>query len=270
MRFALHVTPVLGPIQVDELTSDDIEGWQRRLVKGDSDEARRKSQNTANRVLTSLKAALNLAFRKGKVESDKQWRMVRPYKGVDFVRERYLSMAECERLLNACDPDFRVLVRGALETGCRYGELTRMKVADFNPDAGVIGVGKTKSGKSKHVVLTEDGVEFFASLTAGRLGDELMFGREWKPGNQFYALNEALKRAKITPPITFHGLRHTWASHAVMNGVPLTVVAKNLGHVNTRYTEKHYGHLADDFLKKQVRQFAPKFGAVDSKIESLR
>jgi integrase len=43
-------------------------------------------------------------------------------------------------------------------------------------------------------------------------------------------MTEAVKRAKIKPTISFHGLRHTWASHAVMNEMPLMVVARNLGH----------------------------------------
>ena len=56
---------------------------------------------------------------------------------------------------------------------------------------------------------------------------------------------EACARAKIKPAVGFHQLRHTWASLAVMNGVPLMVVARNLGHANTRMVEKHYGHLAE-------------------------
>jgi integrase len=55
-------------------------------------------------------------------------------------------------------------------------------------------------------------------------------------------------------------MRHTWASLAVMNGVPLIVVAKNLGHSNTRMVEKHYGHLADDYVKEAIRESAPRFG----------
>jgi integrase len=70
-------------------------------------------------------------------------------------------------------------------------------------------------------------------------------------------MHEAVTRAKITPPISFHGLRHTWASHAVMNGVPLLVVAKNLGHSDTHMVEKHYGHLAPSY----IRAGAPRFGA---------
>jgi integrase len=36
--------------------------------------------------------------------------------------------------------------------------------------------------------------------------------------------------ARITPPVSFHALRHTWASLSAMNGVPLMVIARNLGH----------------------------------------
>ena len=71
---------------------------------------------------------------------------------------------------------------------------------------------------------------------------------------------EAVEHAKISPPISFHGLRHTWASLVVMNHVPLIVVAKNLGHSDTRMVEKHYGHLARSFITDAIRAGAPKFG----------
>jgi hypothetical protein len=43
-------------------------------------------------------------------------------------------------------------------------------------------------------------------------------------------MDETVVRAKIRPPISFHGLGNTWASHAVMTGMPLMVVVPNLGH----------------------------------------
>jgi integrase len=73
-------------------------------------------------------------------------------------------------------------------------------------------------------------------------------------------MDEANGRAKISPPINFHGLRHTWASHAVMNGMPLMVVARNMGHSDTRMVEKHYGHLAPSYISDAVRAHAPRFG----------
>lgn len=45
-----------------------------------------------------------------------------------------------------------------------------------------------------------------------------------------------------------------------MGGMPLMVVAKNLGHRDTRMVEQHYGHLAPDFVAKAVREHAPRFG----------
>ena len=82
---------------------------------------------------------------------------------------------------------------------------------------------------------------------------------------------EAVARAKITPAITFHGLRHTWASLAAMNGVPLMVVAKNLGHVDTRMVERHYGHLAPSFIADAIRAGAPRFaGASETTVVPMR
>jgi integrase len=99
-------------------------------------DAIRKRRATANRVLTVLKAALNHAWREGTVPTDDAWRRVSPFKGVDSPVIQYLSEEEVRRLVNACAADFRDLVRGALLTGCRYGELIGLRAADYNADAG--------------------------------------------------------------------------------------------------------------------------------------
>jgi hypothetical protein len=55
-----------------------------------------------------------------------------------------------------------------------------------------------------------------------------------------------------------------------MAGVPLMVVAKNLGHVDTKMVEKHYGHLAPSYVADAIRAGAPKFGfKPDRKIATL-
>ena len=48
----------------------------------------------------------------------------------------------------------------------------------------------------------------------------------------------ACMRARLKPAVRFHALRHTWASLPTMAGVPLLVVAKNLGHADTRMVER--------------------------------
>jgi integrase len=233
----------------------------RKIDLKDPEQAR-KRKVTANRVLTNLKAALNHAFREGKAASDAAWRRVEPFENVERARNRYLTFSEVERVLNACDPDFRTLVRAALETGARYGELTRLRCVDFNVDSGTLHIRESKSGKERHIVLTEDGVELFAGLAAGRPGKDPMFGKEWAASHQIRRMRNVCKRARIAPNVGFHQLRHTWASHAVMGGMPLMVVARNLGHVDTRMVEKHYGHLASSYVADTVRKHAPRFGPV--------
>jgi integrase len=66
------------------------------------------------------------------------------------------------------------MVQGALLTGCRYFELARLRVHDFNPDAGTIHVRESKSGHSRHVALNDEGRALLTSLTAGKTGKELV------------------------------------------------------------------------------------------------
>jgi integrase len=82
---------------------------------------------------------------------------------------------------------------------------------------------------------------------------------------------DAVKRAKITPPIGFHGLRHSYASLAVMNGMPMQVLAKNLGHTSVKMIEQHYGHLSASYIADTVRKHAPSFGyEPNAKVTSIR
>jgi integrase len=71
--------------------------------------------------------------------------------------------------------------------------------------------------------------------------------------------------------VGFHILRHTAASLAVMNGTPLVVVARNLGHASTRMVEAHYGHLAPSYIADEIRKGAPQFGfeVADKKIVQI-
>jgi integrase len=228
-----------------------------------TEDARRKRRASTNRTWTILVAALNHAFRDGKVESDSAWRKIQPFRSVDSPRSRYLSVAECQRLINASTPDFRPLVQAALMTGCRYGELCALTVADFNVDVGAISIRRSKSGKARHVSLTDEGRAFFERLTAGRAGTDPMLGR-WSASSQLRPMAAAVERARIEPRITFHGLRHTYASHSVMGGVPLIVVAQHLGHADTKMVEKVYGHLAKSFVSDAIRAGAPRFGPVEA------
>lgn len=289
-RAKAFILPELGELDTSRLTAVRMRKWLDGLaaaparLRQNADEAKkgqlktrafdtsdpeaiRRRRSSANRILTDLKAALNHAWREGKISTDEAWRRVQPFPDADGARVRYLTIDEACRLMNACPPDFRDLVNAALLTGARYGELAALQAGDFNPDSGTIHIRTSKSGKDRRVVLNDEGRALIERLSAGKAGNARIFvkadGTSWGKSHQHRPLKEACGAASVVPAIGFHQLRHTWASLSIMAGAPLMVVAQNLGHADTRMVEKHYGHLAQSFIADTIRRTAPTFGTRD-------
>ena len=247
-----RIKVALGAIEVRKLTATQIKAWHRamgeegRLTRSrklddagarkrialdptDAD-AKRRRLATANRNLTVLKAVLNLAFKSQEELGvfDPAWEAATPTREVEGPKIRHLTDAEGVRLLNACPADFRDLVAAALLTGCRYGELCRLKVQDFDAAAAAIRVEVSKSGKSRSVALTDEGVAHFSRLAAGKGRDALLLvqygGEGWSTSHQIRRMVEACENAKIVPAVGFHILRHTYGSQLAMKGAVSTPV----------------------------------------------
>jgi integrase len=112
------------------------------------------------------------------------------------------------------------------------------------------------------VTLANEAPELIERLIAGRSMGEVMFkrddGRAWKRAEQLRPMREASKQAGISPAVGFHVLRHTHASILAMQGVPMAVIARQLGHADTRMTEKHYAHLAPNYVADTIRGSFPR------------
>jgi len=246
-------------------------------------DAVRRRRATANRILTNLKAALNHARNDGKfVGSDDAWALVKPFADVDAPKVRYLTDDEAVRLVNACPDDFRALVTAALHTGCRYGELTSAKVSDFDAKAGTLHIPRSKSGKARHVALAAESRAFFHTATVGKSADAVLFERDaverqatrnepaklrraaWQASDQSRAMAAACEAARITPAISFHVLRHTYATRLASRAVPLMVIAAQLGHSDTRMTARHYAHAAPSYVADTVRAAFGSYGFATS------
>ena len=294
-RDRAFIRPEFGKTELHKLTTDKLETWLKNLAKRpprlrtrkgekqkfgkqtNGEESKRRRQSSANRTWTVFKAALNRAWKKGKVTSNLAWHRVKAFHDVDRARVSYFSVAEAKRLIDACPADFRKIVQAALLTGARYGQLAELVAADFDPNDDTVRLRTRKRGgkeKSYRAVLTEEGARFFKHVCAGLAAPDLIFkkddGSRWGKSHQKRSMANACKGAKISPPVGFHQLRHTWAAHAVINGVPLPVVAGNLGHSGTAMVEKHYGRLAPSYMADAIRSGAPRFGfKADKKAVSL-
>ncbi|MBM3740962.1 MAG: site-specific integrase [Acidobacteria bacterium] len=289
-----HILPDLGELRLAELTPVRLKAWHRRLARlaprvrskhgqaiktrdaKDDPESQRKRRATANRILNTLKAALNWAWREEHmISTDEGWRSVTPHRKVDVPIIRFLGDDETIRLVNATPADFRPMVQAALFTGCRYGELCAARVSDFDEDAGMLTVPKSKSGAARHVTLTAEATKFFIRATVNKQDGELIFtrpdGRGWRKSEQQRPLAEACKSAKIQPAISFHILRHCHGSRLARNGVPMEVIAKQLGHADSKITGRHYAHLSPSYVSETIRAKTPSLGIADTdNVESLR
>jgi integrase len=262
-RANAFILPNLGDMQVDALTTERIQKWVEELASAparlpanagqkqpdrkpplDAD-ARRRRKATADRALAVLRAALNRARRNGVVRMQSTWHGLQPLETVSPGRIRCLTADEARDLVTSCEGDLKSLVLAGLHTGARLTELMQLNVGDFNPIAGTVVIRPAKSGKPRHLVLSEAGVVFFSRICADRAGTEWMFERKskkWQKSHKSGNLAEACARAGISP-IKFHELRHTYASLSAMAGVPFAVIARNLGHADTRMVKLYYGQL---------------------------
>ena len=264
---AAHLLPAFKARRVADLTAKELRAWQARLAKG-------RSKATCNRILTVLKAALNRAWEDGQVSSRDAWMRVKPFKSAENPRVRFLEIDDCRRLQNASEPDFRDLVAGALTTGCRYGELCAMRVEDYHADAGTVTVRTSKSGKPRHVPLTDEGRELFDRLNAGKGRTENVFtlstGEPWARYLQIRRMRDACQRASIEPAVSFHILRHTFASLLAQAGTPMKVIADALGHRSTAMAERHYAHLQSSYVADTIRANLPNLVTTKSNVKRLR
>ena len=293
-RIEEFIRPALCNVRLTRITAEQVRGFHNerastparlRTRKGeeqryrslDTAEAKRRRKSTANRDLTVLKAALNLAFANGRIATDLAWRTVKPFKNVDGVKLRYLSDEEARRLVNAVGAEFRPIVQAALLTGARWGELRKVAVADVDLKAATIRLTETKGGQPRNCYLEGEGLALVTAQTIGKLGHELVFpapnGRQWTDSTQIRRMAVACEAAKIRPPAAFHDLRRTYGARLALAGVPMAVIAQALGHKDERITRKHYAHLSPSYVAETVRRHAAGMGIVtsnDDKITPIR
>jgi integrase len=264
-RLNRHFLPKFGDRLIASLTKTMLDRWLASMVpsSGDPDQARR-SKDSANRVLTMVKALLNHAMRdpSNRLSDDSAWRLVKPFQGVSKARDTRYTDEEVQRLIDgAADAAVRNLIMGAYLTGARYGELAEARISHFDPRTKTLRVNVGKTG-SRTIILQTSAAEFFSRLTERRGPDEFLFvrsdGRRWKKSDQTRPVKDALKRAGLAPDGSLYALRHTYVSHAIEGGVPLNVIADNCG-TSVRMIEKTYAKILAEKRRDFIERGAPSF-----------
>jgi integrase len=282
-RIEAIIRPQIGGHDTSKLTAKIIMDWHLALANtparlrtahgavenyrptADTADARRSRRSSANRILTILKAALNVAYRNEKIADDHAWRRVRPFAKADAPRLRSLGDDESRRLVSACNANFRPMVMAALLTGARYSELAALEVRDFDCQSQSLWLRDTKSGTPRAAYLEGEGFRLVSEAIVGKSRTELIFprpdGKRWGAAHQMRPMFAACKAAGLEPA-GFHDLRRTYGARLARKGVPMAVIAEALGHADERITRKHYAHLAPSFVAQTIREAAAELGIV--------
>jgi integrase len=254
-----------GDKAISSLTKTQLDRWLTSQVKiADDPEEVRRSKDSANRVLSMVKALLNHAVRDpaNGITDDSAWRLVKPFHGVAKPRSIRYSPEEVGRLIKSA-PDQAIynLIKGAYLTGARSGELTKAFVKDFDEKTKTLWINSGKTG-SRNIILQSDAANFLAELCKDRIASEPIFkkidGTAWKPSEHTRPFKEALERAELPTNSSIYALRHTYISGAIEGGIPLNILAENCG-TSVRIIEQTYAKILAEHRRNFIEKGAPKF-----------
>ena len=223
-------------------------------------------QDTANRVLSIVKALLNHAVGDpaNGLSNDSAWRLVKPFQRVGRAREVHFGGADVLRLLEAADDvAFRNRLTAGFLTGARYGELAACQVRHFDLDGDSLRVPSGKTG-ARTVILQPEAVAFFTQVASSRAKEQPLLARAdggaWGASHQVRPMRRALIGAGLDPSGTFYALRHSYMSRAIEAGVPLNVVAENCG-TSVRMIETTYAKVLASKRREFIAMGAPRLYA---------
>jgi integrase len=254
----LHVLPTLGPRRISTITAGDLADWNRQLL--DAGYAR----DSIHAWWTPLRLVLAYAARRRVITTNPADQLLaheRPKSGAP--RRRFLTRGEMDALLSAAPPRYRLAIATGLFAGLRLSEVLGLTWSDVDLGGAQLRVGyqmgrdgkrrslKTPAARREVILMESLGRQFAGRRLASRhsAAADLVFttvtGRGVGHRNLTARGLEAARDRAGLPDVTFHTLRHTFASMLIAQGRDPVFVARQLGHTNPAVTLRVYGHLFD-------------------------
>ncbi|WP_250501753.1 tyrosine-type recombinase/integrase [Caballeronia sp. AZ7_KS35] len=243
MRRLLAAANAMGDPTADRFSVDLFAQYRtKRLAEG-------VSANNLNREHAYLRAAFNELARLGHWSKENPLGKLRQFK----IQENELSFLTTdqirsllESLEEARNPHVLLIAKICLATGARWSEVESLRVSQVR--GGIIQFARTKSGKTRAVPVDEEIITELSNHHERFGKGDSFFEYAWS------AFREGVERAGITLPDgqMTHALRHTFASHFMMNGGNILTLQRILGHQSLIMTMR-YAHLSPDHLSEARR-----------------
>jgi len=228
----------------DQLTAEQVRAFLLDLIQ-----ERRLSFSSFNQALNAARFFFLEVLRKPFVVEG--LRFQRPSRTLPVV----MSDEEVRRLLAAAvSLRDRALLETAYATGMRLGEVIHLLLTDIDSQRMVIRVEQGKGRKDRYVMLSASLLETLRAywrkekprtiLFPGKGGKEPLHSTSAQK-----AFQRARERARIEKPVSFHTLRHTFATHLLEDGANVRTIQSLLGHRSLESTQR-YTHLAKNYLNQ--------------------
>jgi integrase len=243
------VAHAISGLQLSRLRTPRLKNWHIELV------SLGLSKASANRTLTALKAALNLAVKHRVVSASaaQEWSDVEPLKGASRRRELFLDVTQRRALLAKSEGAVRRLMEAVMFTGCRAGELTSARRSSF--DARTRSLTVTGKTGARTIPLTPAAVELFSTFAKDKLPNAPLLTRQdgqgWAHSDWDEDVKDAAARAELPPETCLYTLRHSFITQALLDGVSTLEVSKIVG-TSLAMIEKHYGHLVQSTARERL------------------
>jgi integrase len=252
--YRLHLAESIGDLPFSKISAFNLE----RIKKDMAD--RNLSGRTIQYVLQLIRQAFHTARKLGVYEGESPTRNIR-WPKLDNMKLRYLGASEAEILLNALATRSKTLHDAALlslHCGLRFGEIAALKWSCVNLDSGTLAILNAKSG-SRIAYLTERAKEMLKHRESGK-PDELIFqkrsGKEGPMAQASKVFNDVVDSLKLNEGITdtkqritFHSLRHSYATHLYESTHDLYLTQRSLGHATGEMT-KRYAKMNESRLRE--------------------
>ena len=240
-----QLVEVFGNLDVKDLNTKMFEQWQTKRLKYNK-------PATVNRVLACLKHMVNKGVQ-WDMASEETLKRVRNVKLLEENNERlrFLTVEECQTLIDCCTLHLKPIVTVALHTGMRRGEILGLKWEQVDLNHGFILLDTTKNGERREIPINGTLRKMFKNMPHSVESVHVFTDKDGNPYKSVKRrFSTALKKAGILD-FRFHDLRHTFASHLIMAGIDLTSVKELLGHKSLKMTLR-YAHLASGHKMKAV------------------
>lgn len=270
IKFIRENFPNLKNKQISRIT------WQKVINKY----AETRTYQTVKDFHNQFKAMLRDLVHEGVIDKDPTHRIVVHSKNVHVGKDKFLSLHECKKLFQQLDlsidengkiekpNDWSIYI--SLKTGLRFSEVIALTPSDINFQNNTINVDKTWNYKEKQGIFSKPKsktsmrkvpIDPTASFMLKQLikktdappGVPILHGGKVRVFNSTVNAQLTVKcKAAEIPVISFHGLRHTFASLCIANGVSLQQTSQWLGHSDTTITQQVYTHVTDEMNERDM------------------